>query len=590
MGENRRFPSYVLILIFSILSFLAIFAYRFFFPGALEPLPVFNLTWKLSKTLLDFIDVFPAIALSAILGHFGFGSWAPEGPERFSVKFFDSMKEPLIATIVVALLYAALFLLALPVTLDFRQDMVVKGILFRSSSEKATLAMDRGEWLEAERYMNMCQRVWPESPNTQKERDRLQVGLSSLRAAGKKLLDTSRQLAGSDHFMDAYLPDIPRDINSSDALVLAKEALSAGRFYDAHWLAALAEKIAGPEAGEAATASLIASEAWNSIALMEPGKDDEQAFSIFRRKREGYSSVKAGDWIRAYYIFDKLAKDVSGDADVDRFLTMSRNGARKTAFFVDEVAEILGQVELDTFLSFPNLDGGRDVLLLKRLHISADLAYVEGFEMLSFGADGKERYGVQAPYAKFGPFNIQDERSSVSILLVGLDRNDEKIRWEPVWNFGKSPDGIPGRVLLAVSWEELILATQARNGIELLSVPALNEGARLLGPAGFITEAFRAETIRRIAEPFAFLALAIIFLTLGWRMRSPRGAGWPGYVILALLPFAVNLVVQAYRFLTSTTALAFTLMLPFGWAVAAILGFHILVLFIALVFLAGQRG
>jgi len=590
MGDNRRLPSYVLILIFSILSFLAIFAYRFFFPGAAEPLPVFALHWRLGRALIDFIDVFPAIALSAILSHFGFGSWAPEGPERFSGTFFDSMKEPLMATLVVALIYAALFLLVLPVMLDFRQDLSVKGILFRSSLERATSAIEREDWLEAERYMNMCQRVWPESPDTQIDRDRLQVGLSNLRATERKLSDGDRPSAVADHFMDAYLPGVPRDVNSSDALLLAKEALSAGRYYDAHWLAALAEKIAGPNASEANEAPLIASEAWNAIALMEPSKDDKQAFSIFRRKRDGYAAVKAGDWIRGYYIFDKLATDVSGDADVDRFLTMSRNGARKTAFFVDEVGEILGQVELDAFMSFPNRDGGRDVLVLKHFHVSADLAYADGFEMLSFGADGKQRYAVQAPYAKFGPLHIAEERPSVSILLLGLDRTDERMRWEPVWSFGKPSDAIPGRVLLAVSWDEFILATQVRQGIEMLSVPKLNESAKLLGPDGFITEAFRAEILRRLAEPFAFLALAVLFLTIGWRMRSPRGAGWLGYVMLALLPFAVNLVVQAYRFLTSTTALAFTLLLPFGWAVAAILGFHILVLFIALVFLAGQRG
>jgi hypothetical protein len=379
-------------------------------------------------------------------------------------------------------------------------------------------------------------------------------------------------------------------VNASDALLMAREALSEGRYYDAHWLAALAEKIARPNASEAAEAPRIASDAWNAIALMEPSKDDKQAFSIFQKKRDGYAAVKAGDWIRAYYIFGKLAKDVSGDADVDRFFSMSRNGVRKTAFFVDEVGDILGQVELDAFLSFPNLDGGRDVLLLKRLHVSADLAYVGGFELLSFGVDGKQRYRVQAPYAKLAPFDIQDERSSISVLLLGLDRNDEKVRWEPVWSLGKAPDSISNRVLLAVSWDEFILTTRARKGIELLSVPDLNRGAKLLGQDGFITEAFRAEIIRRIAEPFAFLALSILFLTIGWRMRSPRGAGWLGYVMLALLPFAVNLVVQAYRFLTSTSALAFTLLLPFGWAVAAILGFHILMLFIALVFLAGQRG
>jgi len=285
-----------------------------------------------------------------------------------------------------------------------------------------------------------------------------------------------------------------------------------------------------------------------------------------------------------------LGMDVSGDADVARFLTMSLNGARKTAFFVDEVGEILGQVELDSLMSFPNLDGGRDVLSLKHLHVSADLAYADGFEMLSFGADGKQRYAVYAPYAKFGPFVIEGERSSISILLLGLDRTDEKTRWEPVWSFGKPPDAIPGRILLAVSWDEFLLAAQARQGVEMLSIPKLNESARFLGSDGFITEAFRAETIRRLAEPFAFLALAVLFLTFGWRMRSPRGAGWLGYAMLALLPFAINLFVQAYRFSTSSIALAFTLLLPFGWALAAILGFHILVLFIALVFLAGQRG
>jgi lipopolysaccharide export LptBFGC system permease protein LptF len=118
----------------------------------------------------------------------------------------------------------------------------------------------------------------------------------------------------------------------------------------------------------------------------------------------------------------------------------------------------------------------------------------------------------------------------------------------------------------------------------------LDASAKRLAPFGFVSEAFRAELLRRYSEPFAFLAAAIVALALGWRFRSLRGAGAFGVVMLAVLPFVLNLAVQLFRLVSSTASAAFVLALPFGAAIAMALAFQGTLLIFSLIYLAGQRG
>jgi lipopolysaccharide export LptBFGC system permease protein LptF len=209
------------------------------------------------------------------------------------------------------------------------------------------------------------------------------------------------------------------------------------------------------------------------------------------------------------------------------------------------------------------------------------------------------RYRLEAKYAKFLPFTLDSLEEGpedalpiarTALLLLALDRKDPKARWAPTWYGSGRNDAVDTRIILDVSFEDLSLASRARRGVEILPLNDLDASSKRLGPLGFVSEAFRAELLRRYSEPFSFLAVAIVALALGWRFRSLRGAGTLGIPMLLVLPVVLNLGVQVFRLVSSTTTAALVLALPFGAAIASALLFQGLLLIAALAFLAGQRG
>lgn len=599
MLEGRRFPANLALFTYSIVTFLLFAAYHFLFPGPAEPLSLYAFSWRFTATIVDFSTFFPAVALSAIVASFGFGGsdMGTEG-RRFSPQFLEAMTGPLITVIVAAGLYAALFLFALPASLDARSSMSEEGALFRTAAAMVETEMDAGRWREAARSMATCERIWPNSPETESIRDKLRLGLEELRNAGAEESMPSPGISsmakGKD--MGPAMPGVRPPLDAVEAISLSRKVLAQGHPFDAHWYALLAGRIAKSGSPEAAIASSLAADAWNAVSSTEPSAKDKEAFAIFKRKREGYRAVSGSDWIRAYYIFEELSRTVPNDPDVQNFLAMSEEGARSVAFFADEAASAIGSVETGALFSIPHgQNGGRDVLRARSLNQFEDASYAEGLELLSFAADGILKYRLEAKYAKLMPFTVDTVEEShpvarTALLLLALDRKDPSAKWTPTWHGSGRPDAVETRIILDAAFEDLALASKARRGVEILPLDDLDASAKRLAPFGFVSEAFRAELLRRYSEPFAFLAAAIVALALGWRFRSLRGAGAFGVVMLAVLPFVLNLAVQLFRLVSSTASAAFVLALPFGAAVAAALAFQGMLLIFSLIYLAGQRG
>lgn len=565
-------------------AFALIVGFGLVFPRVPEPLRVFRFSWRFLQAFSSFSAMFPAIALSAIAGSFGFSDWGDKDEGRFSASFMKSMRGPLLTAIAAAGIYALIFLFAQPLARDAVADMEAKGNLFKSAASQAEEALARQDWREASRHLGICERVWADSPETEKARDRLDILLASARAKIDKAPVSAFPRAA------VWFPGITEKTTATEALLLARRALSNKRPYDAHWLATLAERIARSGSPEKADAARIAADSWNEIASTEPSAADKAAFSIYKRKRDGYAAILAEDWIRAYYIYESLAETETDDPDVARFFGISERGARTVAFFADEVGASLGDVHLDVLLSLPGRDKGRDILRIRRLHPFADAAYGEGLELLSFDAAGKLQHAVSAPFVKAVPLTAGEGEAHTALLLLALDRDDERVRWEPTWTAGAPQSGLRTRVVLETSYERIMLAVHARRGVEALSVPELDRGVSILAEYGFSAEIFRAEMLRRFVEPFAFLSLAVFVLAVAWRSRAPKGMGVAGIPVLALLPFALDVLAQAYRSLSMTSSTVFAAALPIGAAIAAAVALQAALLLIALVFLAGQRS
>lgn len=590
MPESRRMPPIALLAAYCAVAFVAAVAFRAAFPPPGNPLPVADFDWRFAAALVDYVGIFPAVALAALVGAFGFNAEEQGEEARFSARFISAMTWPLVATLVAAAVYAALYLVVLPSALNAQASISVKSDLFRSAADKAAAAAEEGSWTEASRAMAICERIWPNSPLTGKTRDALDVALSRLRSSPVPA-PAEAPPAGP------LLPGTRRPASAADALVQARAALEAGRPYDAHWMAAAAARLAAPGGPEAADAARLSSLSWNEIASLEPSGADAAAFATYRRKKEGYAAASAGDWIRAYFIFEDLSRSAGDDPDVRKFLALSDAGARESAFFIDEAGASLGNVDVDALFSLPGSDGGRDILRAKTLRSYADAAFAEGLELLSFDRRGGLRYRVEAPYCKLSPLFVEAEepggkgRALTSLLFLGIDRSDPEIRWKAVWTGPEAPPAARrNRAVLGIAFEDLALASRARRGASSMSVGDLELAADRLASAGYLPDAFRAESVRRLCEPFTFLALGVFALAYGWRLRSRRGAGPVGAVILLALPFGTDFLVQAVRLAVGTAVAASASALPAAGAALAAVGLEAFLLIAALVFLAGQRG
>lgn len=591
MPEGRRLSAALLLVLYSAAVFAALVAYEFFFPEQREPLSYFRTNWRFNGAVLRFVALFPAVALSGISAYFAFGDWRGSEGRRFSPRFLESMTSPVVSAVLAAIVYGALTLLAQPSSMDARARMASDAALFKASAERAAQAVKEKDWSEAGRYMTVCERIWPGSPETAQDRKEIKVGLDSEKAADQDGPAGLSEAALAGNPIAPLLPGVTRNTTAAEAVVLSREALGKGRYFDAHWLAVLAERLAPPQSPEYAAATRLASDAWNAIAELAPSESEKAAYSIYHRKREGYSAVVAGDWIRAYYIFDELLGRTKGDPDVRRYYDLSSRGARTVAFFADEVGATIGASSGALLLSLPSGDG-RIVMRLGRLHLFADVAYGEALELVSFNASGAESFRVVAPFVKLVPMNDASAADSkterTALLMLALDRKDEGRRWVPEWTPGRK--AADNRLLLEASFGDFALAARARKGLGPLSIPDLMRGARRLGSFGFLPEAFRAEAMRRLAEPFAFLSLAVFVLAIAWRTRATRSSGLFGVFMLAVLPIAMDIVVQGARLISVTSSVLFCVLLPFELSMVAVLGFQTAFLVLAFVFLAGQRG
>lgn len=622
-----------MVVLFSILSFLAILAYRWVFPGKGTVVPSMLFHWRLSSAVQDFIISFPAIALAAIMGSFGLADdGSRQDGRRFSLGFLETMTGPLIACIVAAAAYAALYLLALPVARDWHMDIAAKSSFYEYSYRTMLSAANEGDWKEASRRIAVCDALWPDSEEISRLvvtpggvrrmdedddaarqgmlslRDQLRVELSALHAEadeseGRGSPSGQKTQAGTSmvKFSATSLAPggAPAPVSAAQALAIAERELAAGKNFDAHWYATLAVKLSPPGDSLAAKADRVASEAWNAIATIAPDEQEVAAHRLFLVKRSGYEALQSGEWVRAYYIFDTYLKAVPDDSEAPLFLVQSERGAAKEAFFLDEATYSLGQVYSEVLFSLPSSGGGRDLLFAQRLNWFRDAAYVEGLTAASYAPTGRRLWAVTARYAKLVPLSVAGVLPSKGVaadadrsvlLLVALDREDGSKRIVPSFVDSVAPGDADNRLLLQASFEDLGLAAEARRDSASLSLVELDRASDRLEPLGFRSELFKAESLQRLTDPFTFLWVSVFALAFGWRLRSRARIGFALLPVMIVLPFVVDVPLQAIRRVSGMLSVAAVISLPYAVAMPLTLVAEGLLFAASLVFLAGQRA
>ncbi|MDR2553611.1 MAG: hypothetical protein LBD31_10680 [Treponema sp.] len=596
-------------------AFILICSFYFIFPAQKEPLACYTVPWRFVKGLTAFIKSFPALAFSALVIPFGLrehsaGGYAGStyvGSQGFSLLFLKYITWPVITACTAVAVYGLLFFLVFPLASDFGAAMEDQGELYIQAQAKAKTSAAGRDWDEAARFISICERIWSGNGEIEKLKTSVTSALASRRQSE---VEAKRKEIAPDEGAASIWPGIPGDpVNSADALRLAEEALNGERYYDAHWLATLAQRLAVPGNAETGSALALASRAWEKIAALAPGVQEQERYSLYRMKREGYEALTAGDWIGAFYVFQELSALTPADPDVDKYLTASRNGVANVAFFIDELDLAIGHILTGAVFSFPgnaepelsqgDAPGGRIALRFASLASLPDFAYAWGPEAVAADGEGNFRYRVSADYAKLVPVTLKDNAGKnterVVLLLRALDRNNREGCRDPVWVRGES-GGVqdsatePAQIMLNVSYADFLLLSKLKRGIDGLGLNELFAAEERFGGHGYISESFRAEILYRLADPLFFLPLTILALILGWRYRAQKKPRYVYVPMLGILPLIFYGILIFYRSVLNSLSIWLSLNFTFSTAMICFIAGTALCFITALILLASQHG
>jgi len=516
--------------IYILLSGLAIMAFRFFFPVEAVPLACFSVSWRLTVGLLEYFSLFPALTLSALVIPFGFIIRPNDRSSPFSPKFLQSLNSSIFTAITASAIYGLLFFLVIPLVQNYRTNLLSEGRLYALAKERAQESAVKGDWDDTVQFMAICERIWPNGP----EHSHLKIE-AEIRTEGERLAS----LDYPDTLSVAQSTQGSTPLDATEAISLAETALAEERYYDAHWLATLADRLAKPGSVEVTTAARIAGRAWSGVNSMSPTAKETQAYDNYRLKRDGYEALVTGEWIRSYYIFLELMNLTPADPDVQKYFALSEEGVKQAAFFVDEIEMTLGRILSGAVYSLP-LGTGRLVMRISSLSASSDTAYGVGIEIMAFDADGLSLWSMEAPYAKIVPATIDSVPSTV-IMLRALDRTDKNKRWEPeVKGSGRNAPSGSAEVVLPVSWDNFNLISNVRRGLAALSSSDLKRAADNLGLDGYLPQVFEAELLERFIRPLFLLPLGIFTIAIGWRLRALKRPRYMAIPMLGILPVVFN--------------------------------------------------
>ena len=515
--------------IYILAAALAIVVFRLIFPGGEVPLACYSFSWRLIRGVLDFLKLFPALALSSLVIPYGFKTWSHEKTKPFSPQFLQHLKAPIITAIIAAAIHGILFFLVLPLAQTYEANLLFQSRLFRLAKEKAQESAVIEEWDDVAQFVAICEKIWPKSP----EMERLKIE-SEIRVRGA-LVNTGHT-PGIHQEIFSWPGAGP--ISAIEAFELAKAALAEERFFDAHWLATLGGQLVREGSPEKAVATRLAGQAWQGINSLAPTNRETSAYTIFRLKRDGHEALMGSEWIRSYYIFLELMELSPNDPDVSKYLAMSEKGVKQVAFFIDEIELNLGQILTGAVFSLPYSDG-RLVMRIDSLSIFPDSAYGIGTEIMAFDLEGRPIWNIKTPFAKIMPISI-DSSYSLTVLLKAIDRDDKTKYWEPtITNIGQKAPGNT-EITVRLNWDNFLLLSSVRRGLTRLPPADLMRAAENLVNCGYLPQVFEAELIRRFAYPALLLPLGIFSLVIGWRYRALKRPRYMNILMLGILPLVFN--------------------------------------------------
>jgi len=584
-ADKFRSP-HIQFIIYTAASCLLIMLFRFIMPGSEAPLRLYSMEWRLINGVLELCNLFPALAFSALVIPFGIYS-QEENYNSFSDIFFKRLINSVVIAICAAVVYGIIFFLVFPMVKNREENIRYMGELYDLAKTHMQNSMKDGEWLEANQFFGICDRIWYNSPELTDLKLEIEINLQRIRSEELEEKNLARNALIRDRRdgENSALSEGQQTLNATQAIAKGYESFNEKKYFEAHWLATLGRRLADRGSPEEAAAARLASEAWNMISSLAPNNMEERFYELYNLKLSGYQAMNAGEYIRAYYIFQELLAVTPDDLDALNFIATSEKGVKESAFFIDEMEVSLGEILTGAVFSLPVGDG-RAALRFSSLTTSDDVSYGMGFEYMSFDINSRPLASVKSRYAKLLPV-ILDEKPKVLVLMHALDRANKDKYYDGEWLIG---DKTVGGIFLDISYEDLMLLSYVRRGLPNLQIDELYLASAKFDSAGYVYQIFQAEILNRLSSILFFLPMAVFVIVLGWRYRIKSKPRYIFVIMLPVLPVVFHGFVFLYRSVFNTAGIWLVLTVGFVPALIVCIAVMALAMFISLITLAAQHS
>lgn len=610
----------IISLTFFILCFIGTFIFSFTYKIKDELIATTVNSYKFLFTLQNFIKILPAILFtSAVVGWaLDFGANASNSRLRFSHAMFERLKSVFITSIIFIAFFTCAWEICNPLIADKMKDIKDKPSLMREYQHTSESFFYAQEYDLAYRYAKSAYKINPSDVFNQQLLLQAETALDEKTKISKTIIQTMNELTFGD--MNYGIPKekitIPSEpFESFKLLQTAKKCMEEKDYFGAHYYSQQAIKASNPKDVNIKECKQISADAWNILSQSKPYVTSEEQ-KIFAKKYEGYVALINGDIVHSYYVFHTLSsqsKALSIDADIIRYLNISKKALENQYFYYDETFNLDGyETANNVFFKINNpFTNVTNVYYINGVTSTGQAAnmiqYLRGLTVVSLSPSGDYLSGIFVPYAKMKnieikyiepelleAFNLPSAVKTIPyILLNSVDRNLEGISFTPE-NIGGSEElSSKGYLILPIPFNDFNKIKEASKGADAMSLSSLIGFYEIADKYGFSKEVFCHSLINRLLQPLFYLILFMIIAIVAWHCRINENTlfkfHWIYIFPLLLLVFISlhEIVISFYKFIN------FSILGSFGSDFSMLVGFVIYALFLifaSIGFLAGHNA
>ncbi|MBP5252039.1 MAG: hypothetical protein J6Z17_06465 [Treponema sp.] len=339
-------------------------------------------------------------------------------------------------------------------------------------------------------------------------------------------------------------------------------------WFNAHYYAQLAVSACSGTDTNLREAISLANTAWNNIQKPQFFEDPAEK-EYFETKRQGYTAYNAGDYLKAYYIFQKIIhfENVKVTADVERFFTLSREEVENQYFFFDETDDMQKISDFhNVYFSVQNTDKSKTVFYARNVMPMQKngglVSYLEGFYAVNFSSSGNFNYSFDVPFAKVIAQSTADFSSEALsamgiskswknvplIILQSVDRHTEGLISRPNFVYRSNAPKLDSEniMILPIDFNSLGAASELSATSKSMDIFSLLTFISKAKSFGFSEEIYMIQLVSRLMYPLFILIILVLCAVIGWNYRLEKVSmsfkfswifAFPVFMVVALVIF-----------------------------------------------------